>query len=246
MGGSRFQRTSGLPLYLQIKEDLLSKIQEEVWHENDMIPTEEQFCNEYGVSKITIREAIKILVQDGLLYRKPGKGTFISKPKLEQKLNRFFSFSRWAEQHGLRPSSRILKVEVQEADKYTAQHLGANQGDQVTMIERLCLGNGEPLMWESLCVPSRQCPDLHLQDLSNVPLNEILVGVYKIPLMKVMESIEPEVADEYLSKMLLVEQGSLLLLVEHTTYTQFDRVVFFGRSFFRGDRYKFIIEIAGE
>ena len=211
-----------------------------------MIPTEEQFCNEYGVSKITIREAIKILVQDGLLYRKPGKGTFISRPKLEQKLNRFFSFSRWAEQHGLEPSSRILKVEVQSADNYTAQQLDVEAGEQVTMIERLCLGNGEPLMWEALSIPTRQCPDLHLQDHSNVPLNEILMNVYKIPLMKVIESIEPEVADDYLSKMLLVKASSLLLLVEYTTLTQFDRVVYFGRSFFRGDRYKFIIEISGE
>ena len=242
----KFERTSGLPLYLQIKDDLLSKIEEGVWHQNDMIPTEEQFCNEYGVSKITVREAIKILVQDGLLHRKPGKGTFISKPKLEQKLNRFFSFNRWAEQHGLYPSFRILKVEVQAADKYTSQQLGIIEGDQITRIERLCLGNNEPLMLEHLSVPSAICPDLHIHDLSNVPLNEIILDTYKIPLLKVVESIEPEVPDNYLSKMLVMNKDSLLLLVEHTTYTQFDKVVYFGKSFFRGDRYRFIIEITGK
>ena len=241
--GGKFERTSGLPLYLQIKEDLLSKIEEGVWHENDMIPTEEQFCNEYGVSKITIREAIKILVQDGLLYRRPGKGTFIAKPKLEQQLNRMFSFTRWAEQHGLTPSFRILKVEVQDADKYTSQHLGIPEGDQITRIERLCLGNNEPLMVDYLSVPVNTCPDLHLQDLSNVPLKEIILDVYQIPLMKVIESIEPEFADEYLSKMLTMNKDSLLLVVEHTTYTQFDKAVYFGQSYFRGDRYKFVIEI---
>ena len=242
----RLERTSGLPLYLQIKDDLLSKIEAGVWHENDMIPTEEQFCNEYGVSKITIREAIKILVQDGLLYRRPGKGTFLAKPKLEQQLNRVFGFNRWAEQHGLEPSCRVLKVEVQDADKYTSQHLDLSEGDQITRIEHLCLGNNEPLMLEYLSVPVNTCPDLHLQDLSSMPLNQIIVNSYQIPLMKVRETIEPEFADDYLSKMLTMNKESLLLVVEHTTYTQFDKAIYFGQSYYRGDRYKFFTEIQSD
>ena len=103
------RRKSGVPLYLQIKEHLLAKIDAGTWPEEAMIPTESELCEEYDVSKITVREAIKLLVRDGRLSRIPGKGTFISRQKIEQKLNRFFSFTRWALQNGLsrpRGSSR--------------------------------------------------------------------------------------------------------------------------------------------
>ena len=112
------EKKSGVPLYLQIYEQLLQKIEDRIWPVDTMIPTEAELCKEYDVSNITVREAIRILVQDGKLSRTPGKGTFVTRQKLEQKLNRFFSFTRWARQNGLKPASRILRVETMDCDSH--------------------------------------------------------------------------------------------------------------------------------
>jgi len=239
----KFQRKSGIPLYLQIKEHLLAKIDAGAWPEEAMIPTESELCAQYGVSKITVREAIKLLVRDGRLSRVPGKGTFITPQKIEQKLNRFFSFTRWAKQNGLEPASRILKVETLPCDVHIARHLEIPEGEPVTRIERLRLGNNEPLMLEVIWVPAGLCPDLHLQDLSNVPLNDILLSSYGIVLTKARESIEPQTADDYVSQLLSIEKEVLLLHVEHTAYTTGGKIVYFVTSSYRGDRVKFSIEL---
>ena len=238
------ERKTGVPLYLQVKEHLLEKIDAGVWPDDTLIPTESELCEEYGVSKITVREAIKILVKDGRLSRKPGKGTFVTKPKIEQKLNRFFSFTKWALQNGLQPASRILRVETVAADRHIAKHLGIEEGEQVVRIERLRLGNSEPLTLEIIWVPCRICPDLHLHDLANIPLNDILQNEYGIILTRAIESIEAQTADEFVARLLGIEKDVVLLHVEHTAFTKNNQIVYFVTTSYRGDRVKFSIELS--
>lgn len=239
----KFIRKPGNPLYLQIKEDILARIEEGQWDENLKIPTEADLCEEYSVSTITIREALKLLVKDGKLYRVAGRGTFVSKLKLEQKLNSLFSITRWAKQEGLKVTTRIIKIEMQKCDSHIAHHLLIRKNEPVTRIERLRLGNNEPLMFEILWTPSHYCPDVHLQDMVNVPFHDILKNIYNIPLIKAIETIEPAMADNYIENLMGLDNKSLFLLVEHTTYTLNEKVVLFVRSFYRGDRYKFTIEL---
>jgi GntR family transcriptional regulator len=239
----KFQKKPGVPLYLQIKEHLLSKIDAGIWPEAAMIPTEAELCEEYDVSKITVREAVKLLVRDGRMSRIPGKGTFITRQKIEQKLDRFFSFTRWARQNGLEPASRILKVETLPCDAHIARHLGIQEGELAIRVERLRLGNNEPLMLEVIWVPSALCPGLHIHDLANVPLNDILQNEYGLTLVRAVESIEPQTADAYASKLLAIEKEVLLLHVEHTAYTGSGRIAYFATSSYRGDRVKFSIEL---
>jgi len=238
------KRKAGIPLYLQVKENLLQKIDAGTWAEESLIPTESELCEEYGVSKITVREAIRILVRDGRLSRKPGKGTFVTRPKIEQQLNRFFSFTKWALQNDLRPASRILRVEAVACHRHIARHLGIPEGEQVCRIERLRLGNGEPLTLEVIWVPCGLCPDLHLHDLANVPLNDILQNEYGIQLVRATESIEAATADEYLARQLAIEKDVVMLHVEHTAFTRGGRIVYFVTTSYRGDRVKFSIELS--
>ncbi|MEW5818481.1 MAG: GntR family transcriptional regulator, partial [Spirochaetota bacterium] len=241
--GLKFQKRRGMPLYIQIQEHLLQKIEEGIWPEESMIPTEADLCREYNVSNITVREAIKLLVKDGKLSRTPGKGTFVTRHKLEQKLNRFFSFTRWALQNGLKPASRILRVETMDCDGHIARHLDISENAPVTRIERLRLGDNEPLMLEVIWIPAQLCPDLHLKDLSNIPLNDIINNEYGIPLIKAVESIEPRMPDENIAYLLGIDKNVLLLYVEHTAYTSNNKIVYFVTSAYRGDRVKFTVEL---
>jgi GntR family transcriptional regulator len=241
-----FERKTGIPLYLQIKEHLLDRIDSGAWAEDSLIPTESELCGEYGVSKITVREAVKILVMDGRLSRVPGRGTFVTKRKIEQRLNRFFSFTRWARQNGIEPASRVLKIETMPSDRHIAMHLGIPEAQPVIRIERLRLGNNEPLMLETIWMDAGLCPDIHLHDLANVPLNTILETEYGIVLGRAMESIEPRTADTYVSRLLAIDKDVLLMLVEHTAHALDDRIAYFVTSLYRGDRVKFSIELRAD
>jgi GntR family transcriptional regulator len=238
-----FEKKTGIPLYLQIKEHLLARIDSGAWTEGSLIPTESELCGEYGVSKITVREAIKILVMDGRLSRVRGRGTFVTKRKIEQRLNRFFSFTRWARQNGIEPASRILKVETMPCAPPVAAHLGIPEGRPAISIERLRLGNGEPLMLETIWMDAGLCPDIHLRDLANVPLNTILEREYGIVPGRALETIEPRTADPYVSRLLAIDRDVLLMLVEHTAYATDNRIIYFVTSLYRGDRVKFSIEL---
>jgi len=234
---------SKVPLYHQIKEDLRTRIEEGEWLPGKLIPPEKELCAEYKVSKITVLEAIKGLVREGLLKRKQGKGTFVAEPKLEQSLNRFYSFTESIRQKGFELERRILGVENMEADKHIAKHLGIKKGEKITEIVRLRLVNGEPLYLETIIIPVKLCPNLHLKDIGSKSLNDILRNEYGIPLIRAKECFEPINIDDYEAEMLGVKNGVPALLLEHTTYTTKNQVVLFSNGIIRGDRCRYYTEL---
>src|SRR5665647_3212360 len=80
-------------LYFQLKEQLMSRIAMKEWNPGDKIPNEHALCHEYGVSRITVRQALTDLEREGYIIRKQGKGTFVTFPRIEQNLTSFYSFS---------------------------------------------------------------------------------------------------------------------------------------------------------
>ena len=243
MNKKLFSKRAGYPLYIQVKEYLEGKIESADWREGIILPKEQDLCRELNVSRITLREAMRLLVQDGKLKRIPGKGTFVSNQKLEQNLNKFFSFTRWAKQNGFRAASRILRVQVLASTSHIATHLGMITGDKVTCIERVRLGNDEPLMAEEIWVAAALCPSIHLKDLANISLNDILAGDYGITLASAVESIETKLADEHVRDLLHMQDPALLLSVEHTAYTSELRAAYFVTMKYRGDRVKFSLKL---
>ena len=239
----RLSKKAGFPLYVQAKEYLLGKIESSEWAEGGMLPREEDLCRTLDVSRITIREAMKLLVREGKLERIPGKGTFVSRRKLEQRLDRQFSFTRWAVLNAIEHATRILRVETLACTSHIAKHLEIGEGNLVTRIERLRLGNGEPLMAEEIWVPEALCPELHLKDLAFVPLHDVLAKDYGIELVEAIESIEPRVASDTVRQLLHMHDPALVQAVEHTAYTVDHKVVYFAVAQYRGDRVKFTFEL---
>jgi len=239
----RRTKKAGRPLYLQVRDYIQEQIDGSRWRPGAMIPREKDLCRRLDVSRITVREAMKILVREGKLERVQGKGTFVSSRKLEQRLNKFFSFTTWARQNGIQAESRLLRVEPNERAGSIAKSLGIAPADRVTRIERLRLGDGEPLSLEEIWVPAALCPDLHLKDLARIPLNDILANDYGIPAVRAIETIEPKVPDRHVKKLLHMHDEELCQLVQYTAFADDSRIVFFNTELYRGDRIKFSIEL---
>jgi GntR family transcriptional regulator len=240
----RFVPQSDRPLYRQVRDYIQERIDSGVWGPGTMLPRERDLCVALRVSRITVRESMRLLVAEGKLRRVQGRGTFVSSAHLEQRLNKFFSFSRWAEQNGIRAESRLLRVQTIASSSFVARHLAISPGDRVTRIERLRLGNGEPLSLEEIWVAVSLCPDLHLKDLARIPLNDVLERDYGIPPVRAIETIEPETPDRRVAKLLRMQDGGLCLRVEFTAYAQDSRIIYYNAELCRGDRMKFSVELA--
>jgi GntR family transcriptional regulator len=226
-----------------VKNHLLAEIQAGKWKEDELVPTDDELCQRYQVSKITVREAMRILANEGILERVQGKGTFIRRTKYESRLSRLFSFTKWARQNGLEPSTRVIKIETLLAQGDSVHELGVPKGTELTRIERLRLGDKEPLCFEEINIASSICPDIHLKDLAARPFNDIIWEDYGIALGGSAVSIEPGKAGPYEGRLLRMKKADLALIVRTKVFALDSRVAYAVRGVYRGDKVKFVIEL---
>ena len=233
---------SFVPLYYQLTEELRENIENGEWPPNSLIPSETELCEKYKVSRGTVRQALSQLVQEGLLYRKQGKGTFVAEPKITQQLNRFYSFAQDMREKGLRPSSLLLQKEKILPDSYIKNILGLKEEEMVYKIMRLRLADEEPLILETSYLVEELFPDLDKEDVEKVPLYDIILKKYRIKITRAKETFEPILIDEFEAKKLKIPVGSPALLVKRITYTT--GIPFeFRKSVVRGDKCSYSVEL---
>ena len=143
---------AALPAYQQIEQALSAEIAQ--LHPGDAIPTEQQLCTRFGVSRMTARAGVARLVERGLLYRVRGSGTFVSRPPVHRQSGRLLSFSEDMHARGLTPSSRILEIGQHSASPETCRQLALAAGARVVLIKRARFGDEIPMAVErALLIP---------------------------------------------------------------------------------------------
>src|SRR5918994_5276433 len=113
-------KTGPLPRYYQLKEVIRERIRSGDWAPGTLIPSERQLCERYGISRMTARQSITDLVNEGLLYREQGKGTYVGRPKIAQQLLRLTGFTEDMKVREQRPGAKVLAAELWPADAATA------------------------------------------------------------------------------------------------------------------------------
>ena len=141
-------RDTVIPLYMQIAEDIKSKIERKELEANARIPTELELSEAYGVSRITIRKALELLVEDEILVRRQRIGTFVSDKKVSRSLNSFMGFSQSCELSGGRPGTKFLSAELVKAKTSDVKALRLSEEDKVIRIRRLRYCNDIPVILE--------------------------------------------------------------------------------------------------
>jgi len=233
---------SPVPLYYQLTEKLRKNIESGEWTPHSLIPSETELCEKYGVSRGTVRQALSQLVQEGLLYRKQGKGTFVAEPKITQQLNRFYSFAQDMRERGLKPSSKLLQNEKILPDSYIKNVLGLKENEMVYKIMRLRLANQEPLILETSYLVEELFPDLDREDIEKVPLYDLIIKKYRVKITRARETFESILVDRFEAEKLKIPIGSPALLVKRITYTT--GIPFeFRKSIVRGDKCSYSVEL---
>lgn len=238
---------SFVPKYHQLKQILREKIDAKEWAAGELVPSENELCRQYGVSRTTVRQTMAALVNEGLITREQGKGTFVARPKLEQALAGFYSFTEEIFKMGLRPRSQVLKVGVTGASKAVSKRLVVPEGEEVVYLTRLRLASEEPIMFETSYLPHRRCPGLVDRDLGSRPLYDILREDFGIVPCRAREEFQPALADDYEAGWLRITAGAPVLLLERLAYATLEEreeaPIEYCHSVVRGDRCRFYVDL---
>jgi GntR family transcriptional regulator len=230
-------RDSKLPYYYQLYEILRGKILRGEWQPGDMLPTEGELLEQHRVSRSTVRQALDMLVNEGLIYRQRGRGTFVAHPPVEQGLSRIISFTEDMIQRGLKPQTEVLVSGLIPAPENIAKALQVEPGEELAHLERLRLADGEPMSVEESYLVHRYCPGVLEQDYAQNPLRVALEKKYGIRLVYARQSIRAISAPRSLAEKLSIQPNGAVLYIERVSFSEQGIPIEFLRLYHRGDRY---------
>jgi GntR family transcriptional regulator len=231
-------RQSVVPLYYQIQQFLLEQIHSGVFKPGEAILSEMEISAEMGVSRMTVRQALKSLCSQGVLYSQRGKGTFVSQTKFEKNFRNVLSFSEEMSNSGSRPTSKVLAFGLAQADIKTAEALRTKTDEEIISLRRLRLADGIPMAIEWSHIPVHFCPDLLKTFDPRTSLYERLAQRYGIYIAVAEEVVEAALADADESLLLKIGKGSPVFHFERTSYLR--EPMEYVTSTYRGDRYRIV------
>ncbi|MBR2512980.1 MAG: histidine utilization repressor [Halomonas sp.] len=227
--------TNAPPLYLQIQQHLLEKIQGGAWPAHHQIPPEEQLARDFGVSRMTANKAIRDLVQKGYLTRQPGLGTFVTDRKAESSLVEVYNIADEVRSRGHHYSSIVLLCEAIKADDEIALRLGVRLGSRVFQTLLVHLENDTPIQLENRYVNPRWVPNYLKSDFSVHTPNEILVAA--CPITDVEHIVEAVLVDQQTAEWLAIDTSTPCLSMIRRTWSG-EQLISYARLLHPGNRYK--------
>ncbi|MGV8909853.1 MAG: GntR family transcriptional regulator [Propionicimonas sp.] len=231
----------GEPKYEALRRGLLADITAGM-QPHDALPTERALMQSYGVSRMTVREALSRLADEGRIYRVQGSGSYVADPGKIRKSLALTSFSEDITARRMTPGARLLTLDRTEADVAVARDLALSPGDLVVRIVRLRTADGEPMCLERVWLPERLVPGLVDAGIGE-SLYETLAG----------HGLDPQHADQTIRATVVTsEEAGLLdvpphspaLHVSRITYDSLGRAVERGHSVYRADRYDFHLSVS--
>ena len=233
---------SPIALYYQLKEILSQRILRNDWGVGERLPTEFELCEEYGVSRITVRQALAGLEKEGLIVRKQGLGTFVSIPQIEQNLASFYSFSAEFRKRGLKPSNQVVEFSVIPADAKMRRVFGLEGSSSVYAFKRLRLANEIPIVIEWTYLPADLFSGLTREELAESSLYEIMNARFGVIANSAQENFGAVVLKKDEAEVFGLEVGAPALDLERTAYSG-ARCVEYTRGLIRGDKFRFHVKL---
>jgi GntR family transcriptional regulator len=231
-----------IPLYIQIAEGLISQIESGALCPGEQLPPERELSEELGVTRMTLRRALRVLEVQGLIIRKHGIGTYVAEPKIDRKMEVVFRFGSDMQQRGFTPWAKIISFEQFMAESSVAKDLLIPVAAPIYSILRLRSINNEPVMLESYLIPVQRFPELDQYDLEERSIYEILEAEYGVPIARARQSFEPVVATDFEAELLNISIGDPLMMEKRISYDAQNLPIEIGKDRYRGDRFRFVTE----
>lgn len=225
------------PLYHQIFIIVRSKILRGEFKAGDKLPAEPELMEKFQVSRTTIRLALDKLVNEGLIYRQRGRGTFVSAPRIEQDLNQGIRFVESLRQRELNSSTKVLASKMVPASDQTTIDLDVELDEPLAVIERLRLVNQEPVGIQTSVLVHRRCPGILQHDFTENSLYDVLEADYGLRLVRFKQMVQAVQPSPSMAKELSVSAELPLLFIERIGYSENGTPIELLRAHYRSDRY---------
>ncbi len=226
----------GIPRHSQISQWIRNQIDEGLFEPEEKLPSENELAKKFDVSRVTIRRALQSLESEDIIYRCQGLGSFVSDKRTPHNLVRLTDFNEDMDRAGLNASSEVHEFKVIEAPTWLQAPLQIEEGTKVLQIDRLRLGDGKPIAFDSTWLTIFYGQLLSADTLKHSTIYKILEDEYDIKVVRGTYRFTADIADKQLSAELNVEEGSPLLLIERSTYTIGNKPVYFQRRYYRTDK----------
>lgn len=227
-------RDSPVSIHIQLRELIRSYVQHGTKAEQQL-PSERDMAERFGVARMTLRHAVEALVEEGLLERIVGIGTFVAKPKVDVTL-KLTSYSEEMARRGMRPSARTLAFEQIPATARLARELQIQEGQLVIRLRRLLLADEEPMSVDENFIPAWRVPGI-LDAGPPSSLYNVLGERYGLVIEWGEDTIEANAATPSIARLLKVDVGAPVLRTERHAFVS-RSTVDYSVSFYRADRYK--------
>lgn len=229
-------RNSPIPVYSQLKAIISKRIQNGEYAEGGSIPSERDLAKNFGISRMTVRQALNEMVAEGILVREKGRGTFVAKRKIQQK--NISSFSETVRAKGMVPSTKVLYFRKETVGDDISGILNISKDEQVYVVKRLRLANGVPVGLEHVYIPVSYCPGLESYQLE-ASLYQLINDKYGIKIDYMDNIIEASVTTAEERKLLKTGTSTPVLRITGVSYISGGRKFSFERDVYRGDQYSY-------
>jgi len=237
----RIDKDASTPIYLQIAEAIGSLLDSGVLPPGYVLPPERVLCAQFGVSRMTLRQAMSLLDREGFIDSRRGVGTVVTHSRLRKQQQEMHSFSEEIRGRGGRPESRLISLELAIPTPSVRDFFELREQQKVYEVQRVRLKDGEPVAWELARLPERLCPGLERFDLARSSLYEILEQSYGLRPETCNEEISAEIPSSQQRKLLSLPARTAVLVINRKAYMEDGRPLELTRAVYRGDRYTSIV-----
>ncbi|MEN6300373.1 MAG: GntR family transcriptional regulator, partial [Anaerolineaceae bacterium] len=235
----------GVPLYVKIRENLREAIKRGEYKQGEKLPSEDELAIKYGVSRMTVRQGIMDLIDEGLVYRRHGVGTFVALPHLERDHSRLTNFFESAAKNGINVSARILTMEVIPAKQKIASELHIEEGDSVIHIKTLRYTEDVPVTVHDAFIPHKLFAPILTRDLKTLESQHLwtILESYGYRLKRAVQRLEAREAGEEIAELLNIYSNAPILYKERTAYADDGTPIEFIFCYNRGDMYSLTVTL---
>jgi GntR family transcriptional regulator len=232
-----------LPLYHQVKTQVLLEIQSGQWRVEERLPSEDELADRFHVSKITVRQAMRELAQLGYVRREQGRGTFVQRPPLVEGPRKLTSFTEEMRRQGVQSTSEVLEQGVIRGSVDVASVLGIPEDDPVFRLRRLRLADGDPIGVQTAYLPMRLVPGIDAFGFTRASLYDVLGTHYSLVPATAHETHFAFAVDAEDAPLLRLAEGTPVMGTELVARLPDGRALEYVRSVMRADRYKIVLDL---
>jgi GntR family transcriptional regulator len=234
---------SGRPRHEQISDWLREQIEEDAYSVDEKLPSEKELGEKFDVSRVTVRRALQTLESEDYIYRRQGLGSFVKERRATPGLVRLTDFAQDMAQAGLEATSQVEHHAPEAPPPDVAVRLDTD-ADKVMRLDRLRLGDGQPVAFDRTWLPLFYAQLLEDHDLSQQTIYGILETEYDIPVLRGRYRITATNAEAAVAGPLGMDEGEAVLLIERLSLTESDKPVYFQRRYYRSDKVAYELELA--